>query len=91
MDTCLIRATYADEDGCLSFDHEALTGLELEMALAVHNSGGKVFAQVEDVVARGSLHPRRCASTHFGGLCHQGQPRFHTQSYATPVTVGAVR
>ena len=64
VDACLIRATYADEDGCLSFDHEALTGLELEMALAVHNSGGKVFAQVEDVVARGSLHPKKVRIHH---------------------------
>ena len=85
VDACLIRATYADEDGCLSFDHEALTGLELEMALAVHNSGGKVFAQVEDVVARGSLHPKKVRIHHtLVDYVIKASPEFHTQSYATP-------
>lgn len=59
LDACLIRATYADEDGNLSMDHEALTGAELEIAAAVHNCGGKVIAQVERVVQRGSIHPKR--------------------------------
>jgi propionate CoA-transferase len=57
-DVCLIRATYADEDGNLSMDHEAVLGAELDMAIGVHNSGGIVIAQVEDIVKRGTIHPK---------------------------------
>ncbi len=30
--------------------HEALTGLEMEIAAAVHNCGGKVIVQVEELM-----------------------------------------
>ncbi len=55
---CFIRATYADEDGNLSMDKEAIIGPELEIAVATHNNGGIVIAQVEEIVKRGSLHPK---------------------------------
>ena len=55
---CFIRATYADEDGNLSMDHEAIIGPELEIAVATHNNGGIVIAQVEDIVRRGTIHPK---------------------------------
>ena len=58
IDACLIRATYADEDGNLSLAHEALVDAQLEMAAAVHNNGGIVIAQVEEVVQRGTLPPK---------------------------------
>lgn len=84
LDACFIRATYADEDGNLSFDHEALTGLELEMALAVHNNGGKVFAQVESIVQRGSLHPKKVRVHHsVVDYVIKAAPEYHRQSYAT--------
>ena len=52
---CFLRATYADEDGNLSMVHEGVKGSELEIAVATHNNGGIVIAQVEQVMARGSL------------------------------------
>ncbi|NLT14844.1 MAG: 3-oxoacid CoA-transferase [Clostridiales bacterium] len=55
---CFIRATYADEDGNLSMEKEAIIGPELEIAVATHNNGGVVIAQVEDIVRRGTLHPK---------------------------------
>lgn len=55
---CFIRATYADEDGNLSMDHEAILGPELEIAVGTHNNGGIVIAQVEDIVRRGTIHPK---------------------------------
>jgi propionate CoA-transferase len=58
-DICFIRATYADEDGNLSMDHEALSGPELEIAAATHNNGGIVIAQVQEIVRRGTLHPKK--------------------------------
>lgn len=53
-----IRATYADEDGNLSMIHEGYIGTELEVAVAAHNNGGIVIAQVEAVVPRNSLKTR---------------------------------
>lgn len=83
IDVCLIRATYADTDGNLSFAHEALTGLELEMALAVHNSGGKVIVQVESLVERGSLKPKEVRIHHaLVDYVVVAQPEYHRQGYA---------
>ncbi|MCD8016447.1 MAG: 3-oxoacid CoA-transferase [Oscillospiraceae bacterium] len=55
---CFLRATYADEDGNLSMEHEAIVGIELEAAVAAHNNGGIVIAQVEAIVPRNSLKVR---------------------------------
>ena len=58
MDACIIRASYADTDGNLSFEREAIPAEQAEMAAACHAGGGIVIAQVEKVVQKGSLHPR---------------------------------
>jgi len=57
----MIRATTADEGGNLSMEREAVTPEALALAFAVHNSGGKVIAQVLRRVPRGSIHPRSVA------------------------------
>ena len=54
----IIRATTADPDGNLSMEREALTLEALAIAMAAHNSGGIVIAQVERLAERGTLHPR---------------------------------
>ena len=59
IDIGIIRATSGDADGNLTMEREALTLEVLAIAMAVHNSGGIVIAQVERVVESGSLNPRQ--------------------------------
>ena len=55
----LVRGTTADADGNVSLEKEALTLEGQAVAMAVHNSGGKVIVQVERIAERGSLNPRQ--------------------------------
>lgn len=59
IDVAVIRGSVIDEDGNLSLEDEAIDGEMLAMAMAAHNSGGKVIAQARRLVARASLAPRR--------------------------------
>ena len=56
-DVAIIRATTADERGNLTYEHEGAYLGVLELALAAHNNGGIVIAQVKRVVQAGSLKP----------------------------------
>ena len=55
----IIRATTGDPEGNLTMEKEALTLEALAIAMAAHNSGGIVIAQVERVAESGSLSPRQ--------------------------------
>ena len=55
IDVAVIRGTTADEDGNLTMEGEAVQGEMLAMAMAAHNSGGTVIAQVRRLARRGSL------------------------------------
>ncbi|WP_432257304.1 acyl CoA:acetate/3-ketoacid CoA transferase [Cupriavidus sp. TMH.W2] len=54
----LVRASAADEDGNISFEHEAANLDAQSLALAARNSGGKVIVQVRERLPRGSLKAR---------------------------------
>ena len=58
IDVALIRATSADPSGNLSMEKEALTLDCLAQAMAAHNNGGIVIAQVERIVEQGSIRPK---------------------------------
>ena len=55
VNVALIKATYADEKGNISFEHEAVIGEQYNMAIAAHNSNGIVIVQVEDIKKFGTL------------------------------------
>lgn len=58
VDYAIVRGTYADARGNISLEEEAIDMDAYSMSLAAHNSGGKVFVQVRDLVKTGSLNPR---------------------------------
>ncbi len=55
VDVAIIRATSADLDGNLSYEHEGAYLGAYDQALAAHNNGGVVIAQVKRIVERGSI------------------------------------
>jgi propionate CoA-transferase len=52
----LLRATSADSDGNLVNDEEAIKSELLPMAMAAHNNGGIVIAQVKNLVEFGQIN-----------------------------------
>ncbi|SON54611.1 Acetate CoA-transferase YdiF [Hartmannibacter diazotrophicus] len=58
IDVALIRGTSADPAGNISMERESLTLDVLAQAMAAHNNGGIVIAQVERIVEHGSIKPK---------------------------------
>jgi len=54
----LIKGSYADEDGNISIEREGVRIQQLELAMAAHNTGGKVIVQVDQLLLRNSIRPR---------------------------------
>ena len=58
IQVAIVRASAADEDGNISFEHEAANLDAQSLALAARNSGGKVIVQVRERLPKGSLKAR---------------------------------
>lgn len=56
-DVCILRATTADTNGNLTYEHEGAYLGGLEQAIAARNNGGLIIAQVKRTTAAGSLRP----------------------------------
>lgn len=84
VDVCIIRGTYADLNGNIVLDHEALQAEQLEAAEAAHNSGGIVIVQVENILDK-DFDPRTVKLHHFMvDYIVKAHPENHIQGYDSP-------
>lgn len=83
LDACVIRGTYADEDGNISMNHEDIQEAQYHIATATHNNHGIVMVQVEGIVKRGSI-PARDVKLHHSLVDYVvvAEPENHQQNYA---------
>ena len=78
----IVRASAADEDGNISFEHEAANLDAQSLALAARNSGGTVIVQVKERLPKGALKAREVRIPLGLGGRHRGRSR--TSRPATP-------
>lgn len=57
-DVAILKGTYADENGNISFEDEPLILEAISMAMATSNNGGKVIVQVKEERPVGTLDPK---------------------------------
>jgi propionate CoA-transferase len=82
----IIRGTTADPDGNVTMEKEALTLEAQAIAMAAHNSGGVVIAQVERIAERHSLNPRqvKVPGVLVDCVVVAERPEYHQQTFIEP-------
>ncbi|WP_027243283.1 acyl CoA:acetate/3-ketoacid CoA transferase [Leisingera daeponensis] len=96
IDVAFIRGTSADRSGNISMEREALTLDCLAQAMAAHNNGGIVIAQVERIVEDGSIKPKdvKIPGLLVDCVCVADDPEMHRMNYGVqhnPALSGEIR
>ncbi|QAX30613.1 acyl CoA:acetate/3-ketoacid CoA transferase [Leisingera sp. NJS204] len=96
IDVAFIRGTSADRSGNISMEREALTLDCLAQAMAAHNNGGIVIAQVERIVEDGSIKPKdvKIPGLLVDCVCLADDPDMHRMNYGVqhnPALSGEIR
>lgn len=96
IDVAFIRGTSADRSGNISMEREALTLDCLAQAMAAHNNGGIVIAQVERIVEDGSIKPKdvKIPGLLVDCVCIADDPEMHRMNYGVqhnPALSGEIR